>query len=158
MKAFYFLLVLISLAAWAQSSDDTTTDASTEQVTARFFISDQVGTGHIKVCYNQDVVEDFVEDVLEQMGATPERIWVIGGLQDPPPYKLDFCSASVRANFSVTSAEGEWHPVTLEGDNCHLAQETFAGLRDHFELRNVDTGFYCFRPGDPHRITFEVRY
>ncbi len=141
MKILTLIALFASSFAMAEVNHETS-----------FLVSQFTGNGN-KIFYNCDIVEDFTEDVLEKMGAYDIRVRCSGGLDD-----FFSTNAFVRASFSTNSEDVEMAAVELKDrKNCHLAHETFRGLRDSFVLENVDTHNSCnFRPSGRYKITFSV--
>lgn len=119
----------------------------------RFTIEERTSWGDW-VFYNCDSVENFVEDMLVDMNAEDINVRCTGGLD---PFFPQFSTAArVRASFTPVSPD-QPEEVELRGfDNCHLAHSSFKGIKDEFNIENLEMRRSCRRPGDRYRIRFDL--
>ena len=139
MRRFFVIplaAVVFPAAAWA-------VDAVPRISKASFGISSSTSSG--SVYYNCDSLEDMTENMLKKLGANDVRVRCSGGLESGTYWG----PASITASFSSASYKAF---QLRDSDNCHAAQEIFAGLRSKLDLNSI-SGTKSFCDGnDSYRI------
>lgn len=132
MKKLAFIALLSSLLSVSIFADS-----------AKFTVSSITNSG--RTYYHCDVVEKMTEDLLEAFGATVSKMRCSGGYDSMDPrWSRD---AQVRVSFDKPR-DGSVRDIELRGrDNCHLVNEVFDGIKEHFILTDVSLSSCGFRPG-----------
>ena len=150
MRRFFVIplaAVVFPAAAWA-------VDAVPRISKASFGISSSTSSG--SVYYNCDSLEDMTENMLKKLGANDVRVRCSGGLESgtywgPASITASFSSPVLGSGSSARSASYKAFQLR-DSDNCHAAQEIFAGLRSKLDLNSI-SGTKSFCDGnDSYRI------
>lgn len=157
-KTFALVVMAVMGLSSAAFAGDTAIQAVKSHNDFDFVINGHTDMGN-EVYYNCQSVEDFTESFLTKLGATNINVHCTGGIDWGipslyPSVTVSFDSIRVPSA-TVTGAQvaAAWTDVKLHGwDNCHLANQVLAGVKDHFDIQGLKTSGHCSDSNDSYHI------
>lgn len=150
-----FLSSLLSVVMLTAVTPSKAEQAIHTVSSVNIYVSEMAGPGN-HVYYSCDTLEDLTSAMLKKMGAFDIRVSCSGGLDNGTYWG----PATVRASFAHAvrstgqdSRPASYRSVTMKDfDNCHAAQEIFAGLKPKLDLSSVSGEKSWCGPQDSYRI------
>jgi hypothetical protein len=160
--ALFAMAVLGSIGSNSFAAEATVQAVKTHN-SFDFVVNGRTGMGN-QVYYNCESAEDYIETLLEKVGATNISVRCTGGIdfgQTPMnELSIEVAFDSVRlpsASVTGTQTAAVWKSVKLQDfDNCNLAMETIKGVKDHLELKDVQGLHRCWDSHDSYNVTLSA--
>lgn len=158
-----FVMAVLSSVGTSAMAAEATVQAVKTHNSFDYVVNGRTAMGN-QVYYNCDAAEDYIETLLEKVGATNISVRCTGGIDfgqipmDSLAIEVSFDSVRLpSATVTGTETPAIWKSVKLQDfDNCNLAMETIKGVKDHLEIKDMKGLNRCWDANDSYRVTLSA--